>query len=110
MFLFERNPRSTIKKGRKAPKTTVVCCRTSDALKAEVDALCRRNNLTTSELVKNFIEECVKRDSTTWWEGEAQKRIELVEIDTNHLNKAIRTKWDSDRSLFIKRRLAAQPA
>mgnify|MGYP000005370355 FL=1 len=86
MFLFERNPRSTIKKGRKAPKTTVVCCRTSDALKAEVDALCRRNNLTTSELVKNFIEECVKRDSTTWWEGEAQKRIELVEIDTNHLN------------------------
>ena len=51
MFLFERNPRSTIKKGRKAPKTTVVCCRTSDALKAEVDALCRRNNLTTSELV-----------------------------------------------------------
>lgn len=53
MFLFERNPRSTIKKGRKAPKTTVVCCRTSDALKAEVDALCRRNNLTTSELVKN---------------------------------------------------------
>lgn len=69
MFLFERNPRSTIKKGRKAPKTTVVCCRTSDALKAEVDALCRRNNLTTSELVKNFIEECVKRDSTTWWEG-----------------------------------------
>lgn len=56
MFLFERNPRSTIKKGRKAPKTTVVCCRTSDALKAEVDALCRRNNLTTSELVKNFIE------------------------------------------------------
>lgn len=28
MFLFERNPRSTIKKGRKAPKTTVVCCRT----------------------------------------------------------------------------------
>lgn len=37
MFLFERNPRSTIKKGRKAPKTTVVCCRTSDALKAEVD-------------------------------------------------------------------------
>ncbi|WP_410098409.1 hypothetical protein [Sutterella wadsworthensis] len=79
MFLFERNPRSTIKKGRKAPKTTVVCCRTSDAL-------CRRNNLTTSELVKNFIEECVKRDSTTWWEGEAQKRIELVEIDTNHLN------------------------
>lgn len=37
-------------------------------------------------LVKNFIEECVKRDSTTWWEGEAQKRIELVEIDTNHLN------------------------
>lgn len=51
MFLFERNPRSTIKKGRKAPKTTVVCCRTSDALKAE-----------------------------------AQKRIELVEIDTNHLN------------------------
>lgn len=38
MFLFERNPRSTIKKGRKAPKTTVVCCRTSDALKAEVDA------------------------------------------------------------------------
>lgn len=49
MFLFERNPRSTIKKGRKAPKTTVVCCRTSDALKAEVDALCRRNNLTTSE-------------------------------------------------------------
>lgn len=77
MFLFERNPRSTIKKGRKAPKTTVVCCRTSDALKAEVDALCRRNNLTTSELVKNFIEECVKRDSTTWWEGEAQKRIEL---------------------------------
>lgn len=56
MFLFERNPRSTIKKGRKAPKTTVVCCRTSDALKAEVDALCRRNNLTTSELEKNFIE------------------------------------------------------
>lgn len=109
MFLFERNPRSTIKKGRKAPKTTVVCCRTSDALKAEVDALCRRNNLTTSELVKNFIEECVKRDSTTWWEGEAQKRIELVEIDTNHVT-AIRTKWDSDRSLFIKRRLAAQPA
>lgn len=87
MFLFERNPRSTIKKGRKAPKTTVVCCRTSDALKAEVDALCRRNNLTTSELVKNFIEECVKRDSTTWWEGEAQKRIELVEIDTNHLKR-----------------------
>ena len=71
MFLFERNPRSTIKKGRKAPKTTVVCCRTSDALKAEVDALCRRNNLTTSELVKNFIEECVKRDSTTWWEYES---------------------------------------
>ena len=48
MFLFERNPRSTIKKGRKAPKTTVVCCRTSDALKAEVDA--RSAGATTSRL------------------------------------------------------------
>ena len=49
----------------------------------------RSAGATTSRLpnlVKNFIEECVKRDSTTWWEGEAQKRIELVEIDTNHLN------------------------
>ncbi|WP_423839365.1 hypothetical protein, partial [Sutterella wadsworthensis] len=58
----------------------------AQSLRLMMRMACRRNNLTTSELVKNFIEECVKRDSTTWWEGEAQKRIELVEIDTNHLN------------------------
>ena len=96
MILFERpgvSPRARKKKGgditryitRKATKpksaeTTVVCCRVPEELKESVKDLCLRYNVTSSELMKEFIADMVKHQSIDWWR-------ELVG-DTDGLNDA----------------------